>query len=187
MLFRSQEVRLQRAQAIANCLKKLGINDSYQGAAQLAKANNISRSHFASYLLQQGHIKDYNQAFKRYLGRGKPAYVAAPWASISQVIMWIHEANGAAVLAHPTRYALTRRRLIDLVNDFKKAGGDGLEVVSASTALDEIQWLTQLCCNLNLYASQGSDFHGPAFWAELGKLQSLPGRCQSIWQTWSRV
>lgn len=180
-------VRVERAQAIAEQLTKLGIPDTYEGARRLAKFDNISRNHFASYLQQQGHVKDFSQAFKKYLSSGQPAAVSVDWISIAEAVHWITAANGVAVIAHPTRYKLSRGKVVELVKEFKQAGGHALEVITSSTQPDEIQWTTRLCGDFDLFASAGSDYHGPTTWANIGNLKPIPSVLQPIWSQWSKV
>ena len=113
--------------------------------------------------------------------------MTAEWTSLTQVVSWINEAGGQAVIAHPTRYRFTRSKLLRLVTAFKEAGGAGLEVITARTQTDEVQWISKLCRDFNLAASVGSDYHGPTTWAELGHLRPLPISCQAIWSQWSTV
>lgn len=178
-------IRVERAKMIASQLSELGIENSFEEVSQLAKFNNISRNHFACHLLKKNVAKDFNQAFKRYLMNGRPGYVSVTWASLSEAIEWIKGAQGVAVIAHPTRYKLTHTQLVSLVKEFKEAGGDALEVITASTQFDEIRRMSRLCREFNLLASLGSDYHGPTTWAKMGNLKQIPENCQPVWSLWS--
>src|SRR6202035_3473185 len=69
-------------------------------------------------------------AFRKYLGRGKAAHLAAEWPVLGEVVGWIREAGGVASLAHPARYALSGGARRQLLADFVAAGGGALEVVT---------------------------------------------------------
>ena len=65
----------------------------------------VSRTHFARHLLQRGAVKDIQQAFDKYLAKGKPAFVSHRWAALEDAVRWIRASGGTAVLAHPGRVA----------------------------------------------------------------------------------
>ena len=119
--------RLDRAGRIAAELERLGFAGTLQGALDLAENKEmISRSHFARYLARQGRVKDTQAAFDKYLAKGKPAYVAHRWASLDNAVAWIRGAGGVAVLAHPGRYGLKPMMRDEMLDDFSRAGGEGI-------------------------------------------------------------
>lgn len=177
--------RNERAIEIGRRIDKTGIDGSYEKAKQIAGSAQIGRPHFARLLVETGKVKDCNQAFKKYLGAGKTGDVKALWPQVSEAIGWIQQAGGYAVLAHPNKYKLTRTRLNRLVTQFKEEGGDGLEVISGRQEAETTRHLVGLCRDLGLYASCGSDFHGPETrWLDIGKNQLLPDDCRPIWELW---
>jgi len=180
-----QAARSKRAAMIASKLDNLGFKGSLTGAANIAKNGNIGRPHFAQYLVDIGAVKDIEQAFKKYLGSGKPGDIKNFWADLPQIISWIKEAGGIAVLAHPKKYKLTRNKLKRLLDDFIQAGGEGMEVISGNQSPDITKDLANLCLEKKLLASCGSDFHRPGQpWAELGHIPILPVSCTPIWNNW---
>ena len=175
-----------RAQQIAQRFDKLGIAGSYAAVLALAgDPDSISRTHFAQWLLAQGRVNTMQQAFDRYLGQGKPADVPLPWMPLADAVAVIRAAGGHAVLAHPGRYDMTRTKLRELLTTFKAAGGVGMEVATATEKPDIVRYLGQLSTQFDLYASQGSDFHGAHMpWIELGRFPELPAGCKPVWQLW---
>lgn len=180
LLYQQARLRQQRALDIGEKLEKCGIEDAYLGAKSLA-AGEVTRAHYARYLVQIGKVKHEIQAFKRYLGQGKSAYVSAQWCDIETANRVIHEAGGVAVCAHPQRYPLTRSKLIRLLNDFKNWGGDAVEVAHSGQSPDQRHNLATLVNEMGMYASAGSDFHFPCGWVELGKNLWLPAISTPIW------
>lgn len=183
--------RALRAQQIAQKLDaKLKIpaeaEGSYSAVLALAgNADSISRTHFAQWLLEQKYTTNMQQAFDRYLGQGKPADVPIPWMGIAEAINIIKAAGGYAVLAHPGRYSMSRTKLRLLIAEFKALGGDALEVATATEKPDIVRYLGQLAQQNELYASQGSDFHGAHMpWIELGRFPKLPEGCKPVWELW---
>lgn len=177
--------RAERAKEIANRLAKVGIHGSYEGAQKFASEVMLGRLHFAQFLVENGHAKDLNDVFKRYLVRNKPGYVPGKWATLEQAVNWITQAGGQAVIAHPARYKLTATKLRYLTTEFKQLGGVGLEVVSGRQHPEEVKTLARLAEKMEMYASCGSDFHSPDNqWVELGSLTMMPTNTQPIWSSW---
>jgi predicted metal-dependent phosphoesterase TrpH len=178
-----QDYRVWRAEEIARKLEKNGIAGALQGAQQHCKGSILSRTHFAHFLVEAGRAASIRDVFKHYLVRGKPGFVGGQWASMEDALRWIIEAGGLPVIAHPARYGLTRSKLNRLVSEFQEAGGVGIEVVSGSHSRDETLHMAAVARTHKLFASCGSDYHGPEKpWVELGRLRVLPDGCTPIWQ-----
>lgn len=175
--------RDSRAQRMAAELDKVGIYGAYEGA--LGYAGNpalISRSHFARYIVQLGHAKEVKGVFDWWLAKGKPGYVAHPWATLEQAMAWIHGAGGIAVVAHPGRYRLSREELRRMLGAFKDLGGVGIEVLSGSHSEEHVREYANLARHYGFLASRGSDFHGPGeSWIDLGRLPELPADLTPVW------
>ena len=171
-----------RAEEIDRRLAKKGIHGALEGARGYAKGAILSRTHFAHYLVAQGHARDLRQVFKRFLVRNKPGFVPGDWASLEETLAWIREAGGLAVIAHPARYKISATRLRQLLGEFRELKGVGLEVVSGCHSRDDIITMAKLSRRYKLAASIGSDYHGPENpYLDLGRLPTLPGECQPVW------
>ncbi|MGH8282509.1 MAG: PHP domain-containing protein [Gammaproteobacteria bacterium] len=182
-LLRLHAVRGNRAKEIGRRLDTGGIRDAYAGALQLAGSDNVTRTHFAHWLVKQGHAKTQQDAFHRFLARGKPAAVPVIWASLEESIGWIHAAGGRAVLAHPLRYDMTRTWLIKALAAFKQAGGDGIEVICGHGNRDEISSAAHYATRFGFAASVGSDFHNPSTpWNLPGIETPLPETLAPVWK-----
>jgi predicted metal-dependent phosphoesterase TrpH len=174
--------RLERARRIGEKLEKKGVRNAFEGARKLSHGGYIGRPHFAQYLINIGKADSMSAAFKKYMGDGKAGDVRQHWAELPQIIQWIRDANGIAVLAHPLKYKLTRTRLKRLLESFIQAGGQGMEVVSGAQLPQQTRDMAQLCEQKSLLASCGSDFHMPGkAWAELGAFMSLPTNVTPVW------
>jgi predicted metal-dependent phosphoesterase TrpH len=177
-----KKARHERAEKIAGRLQKMGLSDALNGAKKFAGHAEISRPHFARYMVEAGFSKNIEHAFKKHLGAGKPGDVKQLWASMHQVIDWIKQSGGVAIIAHPHKYKLTRTKLINLLDDFKSAGGDGIEVLSGAQDKDTTDMLGNLAVQKKLLASMGSDFHTPATqWCKPGMHTRLPRACTPVW------
>jgi predicted metal-dependent phosphoesterase TrpH len=177
------DARMQRARRIGENLEKRGIEGAFAGAAKLASGSYIGRPHFAQHVINIGKARDMAAAFKNYLGDGKAGDVRQHWAELAQIIGWIRDANGIAVLAHPLKYKLTRTKLKRLLTEFIGLGGEGMEVVSGQQTPQHTSGMVQVCVEMELLASCGSDFHMPGKrWAELGSFTPLPPRVTPVWE-----
>ncbi len=179
-----RDFRDWRAEEIGRRLARAGIGGAYTGARALVRGNIVSRTHFAHFLVEQGHAKNVREVFRRFLVHNKPGYVSGKWAELETALGWISGAGGLALIAHPARYRMTSSKLRRLVGEFRECGGAGMEVVSGSHSRDNIQAMAALCCNEGLLASSGSDYHGPEnCWIKLGQLPALPAGCTPVWES----
>lgn len=149
---------------MAERFAELGIEGMFEEAMTFsARESNLSRLHFAKALMKRGIVKNQQEAFDKYLGEGKLAYVAAPWGSVADAVELIHKARGIAVLAHPGRYRFSAEWQLDaLVEGFAECGGDGIEVVSGSQSPSFTEKALQFARFYGLAISTGSDFHSEA-------------------------
>ena len=182
-LVQQQNLREQRGAMIGLKLERAGIIGALAGAKKIAAGASLSRPHFAQYLVQEGHCDKLQQAFKRWLGQGKPADVKITWPSVSDVVSVIHDAGGLAVFAHPDKYGLTKTRLCKALAAFKAVGGDGLELISGHQDKPVTDYLLRLSHTFELACSMGSDFHSPQqHWSDIGCHKALPVTAIPVWQ-----
>ncbi len=177
-----QSARQRRARLIALRLaKRLGV-DLFSAASRLAGDSTLGRPHFAQAMVDAGLVADHGQAFKKYLGRGKPGDVKAEWPDLERVVRCITASNGVAVLAHPLHYKMTNTKLRLFLQQFIAAGGRAIEVVSGAQSPEQTAWLARLSTDAGLLASCGSDFHRRTQWSLPGKVQPLPPQCRPVWE-----
>jgi len=178
-----QLLRTERAKKIAYKLEKRRVPGAYEAVIKMAKGGMVTRAHFANFLLENNYVSTQQQAFDRYLGKGKTAFVSTVWADLDEVLDWINQAGGTAVVAHPLRYKLTASWMKRFLSAFKESGGQAIEVVTGRSSADEIRRSLQFANQFQLAASIGSDFHTPANqWVELGRLAPLPDNIQPVWE-----
>ena len=177
--------RQERGAKIAKRLESKGFPGALAGALAEAGESQLGRPHFASWMVAQGHVKDHSEAFDKYLGQGKVGDVKAFWPELSEVVAWIVQSGGVAVIAHPLKYKFTRMKLRRLVIDFSEAGGRAVEVLSGRQTPDQIAQLLRLAEDFDLEVSVGSDFHrdgpySPSLGIDLDRIHSSHG----VWQRW---
>ena len=178
--------RQQRAMQIGERLEKANVPGAWEGALRLANGGAVTRGHFARFLVESGKASDVAGVFKKYLARGKTGYVPPQWCTIKQAIDVIHHSGGKAVVAHPGRYDLSAKWLKRLLAHFAEQGGDAMEVAQCQQAPNERTQLAAYAQQFGLMASQGSDFHQPCPWIELGRKLWLPAGVEAVWQLWEQ-
>ena len=180
--------RIERARRMGDDLAKSGIAGAYEGAYDFAvNKEMVGRTHFARWLVAQGHAADMRGAFRRYLTRGNPGYVEHQWTTLENAVGWIRASGGMAVVAHPGRYAFNARELHLLLDAFRALGGEGIEVITGSHHPSEYGKFADLARAFGLKASRGADFHAPGEGIDIGRLPALPHYCQPVWQDWPEL
>lgn len=172
-----------RAQAIDEKLGKLGIQ-GLMPYLQNLPCTAYTRSHIADFLVQGNVCKNRQKAFKTHLGKRGKVYAAASCCSLADGIAGIRAAEGIAVLAHPSRYSLNKKKLSLLLDDFKECGGEALEGSYSNIDATTKAYLSRLAVEKSLYLSVGSDFHDPsATWTDIGKFPALDQQAKknAIW------
>jgi len=182
-----QSGRRQRAHEMAQALVAHGLPDLLAPAQSFARNPElIGRTHFARAIVEAGICGEINEVFQRFLVPGKPGYVSHEWASLSEALGWIQQAGGQAVLAHPARYRLNAMAQWVLIQEFKTLGGVGVEVVTGSHTQQEARRYQRVAVEHGLFASRGSDFHGPnESRFDVGCVPPLPDATRPIWHDWA--
>lgn len=155
LLARSRESRRERVEQICSRLQELGLPLSSDAVFALAGVGSCGRPHVARALREAGMVASVQEAFHRFLGRGKPAFVPKWKPTVAEAIAAIHDAHGVAVLAHP---ALAN--MDDRMETLRHMGIRGLEVWHSSHNRDAVARYKKLAEDLGLLITGGSDCHG---------------------------
>ena len=151
----TRAARHRRAEQIVGHLRRLGVAIDLGDVVQAADGGALGRPHVARFLVQHGVCVDMNEAFARYLGRGRPAYVEKPLPTLQQVTELVHAVGGVAVAAHLGDHGTDGQ-----IRQFQEQGLDGLEVRHPSHSPGTERRLTGIAQRLGLAISGGSDWHG---------------------------
>lgn len=161
MLERIRAGRDERVPRMVQRLRDLGVDLTVEAvAAQSRAAKSLGRPHVADALVAAGHVADRREAFDRWLGEGKPAYVTRYAPSPTEVIERITAAGGAPVLAHPRGRASAPVLTDAVVADLAAAGLAGIEVDHRDHEEGVRQDLRALAAVLDLVVTGSSDYHG---------------------------
>ncbi len=120
---------------------------------------NIGRGHIARELVKSGYVSTMQEAFERYLGEHKLAYIPSNRITPLKAVQLIDSIGGESVIAHPMQL-YHAKRLELLIEGLLPHGLGGLEVYYATHSAKDIEILTALCKKYNLFMTGGSDFHG---------------------------
>ncbi|MBQ7266052.1 MAG: PHP domain-containing protein [Firmicutes bacterium] len=152
--------RARRNEKIISALNKMDMDIELKEVEAISGGGVISRAHFAAVLKQKGYVKSYNEAFDRFLGDGKSAYVKREAVTAPEAISLIHRSGGIAVIAHPLIYRLSERRLLQLIEALKELGVDAIEAYYSSHRPSDTRKIKEYAQRYGLLLSGGSDFHG---------------------------
>lgn len=147
--------RSERGRKMVARLQGLGIPVEFDDLLAEAAGGAVGRPHLARALLKAGRVKSVNDAFDRYLGRGRPAYVDKELPTLRQVADLVHGVGGVVSAAH-----LKDRGTKSVLRRFKDDGLDAVETRHPAHDADKRSRLTELALALGLQRTGGSDWHG---------------------------
>ena len=179
-----KKIRAERAKQICHLLKNCIGQDIYEDVLTLVdgEADRITRTHIAKTLVNKDIVSRPQQAFDRFLKEGKRAFVKFDGLSLQETIQIIHQSEGYAILAHPTRYDLSATNVRYLIELFAQLKGDAVELPPSGEPLSTRQMVDRMIEQLDLKVSIGSDFHGDNMpWIKLGHTPVPKADQQGIW------
>jgi 3',5'-nucleoside bisphosphate phosphatase len=150
-----REMRRTRAERMVQRLNELGVRIEFASVLEQAAGGAIGRPHVARAMIAEGWAVDFRDAFDRYLGNGRPAYVTKERLAVAEATALIHRAGGLAILAHPSHSGTLER-----IAAFVDQGMDGVEVRHPSHSAEDTVRLAALVEHFSLVPSGGSDWHG---------------------------
>jgi len=135
---------------------------SFAGGVDGVRARIVGRPHFGAFLVSRKLVKSQEQAFGRWLGKGRPFYAPREGLEFENAAKLVHEAGGIAVLAHPKSLHVSWGRLPTLLAFLKEKGLDGVEAWHPAATVQFCKRLEELGRSLGLCITAGSDYHGSA-------------------------
>lgn len=159
-LERIRDGRDERNRKMCEKLAGLGCAFDMSELDKYAKGEVVARPHIARVMMDHGWAKSVADAFERYLKPGRPAYVARYRPTPEEAIEVIHEAGGAAVMAHPRYWTDDSAKLLSGLVRLKDAGLDGVEAVYQANKRHETVEHLRVAREVGLAVTAGSDFHG---------------------------
>jgi predicted metal-dependent phosphoesterase TrpH len=156
-----KQARVDRNPRIINKLNGMGIPITMARVEEISGGGQVGRPHIARALMESGYVSDLQEAFDKYLGWRKPAYVSKFRFPPDQALAMIREAKGIPVLAHPfTLNQGSAYALKNLIIELQGLGLAGLEVYYSEHTREQEALYLKLARELNLLVTGGSDYHG---------------------------
>jgi 3',5'-nucleoside bisphosphate phosphatase len=149
-----RDERMHRAKRMVQKLKNLGMKITMDDVIDHAQNCAIGRPHIAYTMIELGLIKNYNEAFEKYIGDYGPAFERKIHVSSQSALKLISDAGGLSFIAHPGY--MKENLLLNLI----KAGIDGIECTHPSHSENQVQFYRGIVNQYCLLESGGSDFHG---------------------------
>lgn len=151
-----KSARKDRVLAIIDILRDFGLDVHAEEVFAKKKRGIIGRGQVAETLLDKRYVQNVGEAFDRFLGAGKFAYVPKTILGYQDIITLIHEAGGVAVCAHPKTM-----KNDDILKDLLAEGLDGIEIINSKHQLRDVhRYMRFVLENGALIATAGSDCHG---------------------------
>ncbi len=150
-----QAVRQNRIREMCAALNKLGIPLKAEAVFALANCKSPGRPHVARALVKEKLIDNLDEAFEKYLKKGRPAWVPKTKMSALESVELIHQAGGLAVMAHPGL-----NRTDDIIPALVKAGLDGIECFHTKHSTVMAERYLEIAEKYELLVTGGSDCHG---------------------------
>jgi predicted metal-dependent phosphoesterase TrpH len=154
-LERSRADRVRRAQAMVERLQRLGVDLSFESVLNESRGGAVGRPHVARAIVRHGGAIDQGDAFDRYLGRGRPAFVEKTLPAFHTISELVHADGGLVSVAH-----LKERGTRAFIERLKGEGLDAVETRHPSHDPDLRARLTDIALKLGLLRTGGSDWHG---------------------------
>jgi predicted metal-dependent phosphoesterase TrpH len=156
-----KQARIDRNPQIIAKLNALGLRITMAQVEAIAGGGQIGRPHIARALMESGYVSDLQEAFDKYLGWQRAAYVSKFRFPPPEALAMIREAKGIPVLAHPFTLNLgSAYALKNLIVELQGLGLAGLEVYYSEHTREQEALYLKLARELDLLVTGGSDYHG---------------------------
>jgi predicted metal-dependent phosphoesterase TrpH len=154
-LAKFQSDRQNRIHGMCAALNKLGVPIKAESVFALANCKSPGRPHVARTLVKENLIGSLDEAFDRFLKKGRPAWVPKTKMSALEAVELIHQSGGLAVMAHPGL-----NRSDDIIPALVEAGLDGIECFHTKHSTVMSERYLEIAEKYNLLVTGGSDCHG---------------------------
>jgi len=149
--------RAERMERMVDRLSRIGAPVALERVREIAGHGTVGRPHLGRALVEAGYAEDLSDAFDRYIGGGKPAFVPRPRVDPRDAIALLRAAGGVPVLAHP----FSTRGVESVLDRLVPAGLAGMEVDYGEYSPEDRETLREIATRRGLIATGGSDYHGP--------------------------
>lgn len=152
--------REDRNRKMAEKLRSIGIDISYDEVFEEAGGTGVGRPHFAAVLVRKGHVSNIKEAFDRYLATGRPGYVARKRLEAGEAVQLARASGAVPVIAHPHTLGVSSEDYSSAFVELVDVGLGGIEAYYVEYAEALREHLAQICRSLEIVPTGGSDYHG---------------------------
>jgi predicted metal-dependent phosphoesterase TrpH len=157
---RLAQAREARNARILERMRDAGIEATMDELRGIAGEGAIGRPHIARLLVEHHAVKTRQEAFDRFIGKGRPWYEPKGTLELSEAIRLVKEAGGLAIAAHPLSLFVSWSRLAGIMDEWKELGIDGIEAYHPAAKIGHCRRLERMARERGLCVTAGSDFHG---------------------------
>ena len=154
------ENRKKRNQTIADKMNAAGCSVSLKEIEEEYAFSQLGRPHFADFMVKRKLVKSRQEAFDRFLGKGKPWYEKTVGENLETAVEAILSAGGVAVMAHPLSICVSINKIESTLAYVRSKGVEGIEAWHPEARVAEAERLEQMAKKLGMFVTAGSDFHG---------------------------
>jgi 3',5'-nucleoside bisphosphate phosphatase len=160
VLSRLAEARIARNGRILDKMRDAGFSATMDELRAVAGEGAAGRPHIAALLVERKAVRTRQEAFDKYLGKGRPFYAPKECLELGAAMRMVKEAGGLAVVAHPLSLFVSWGRLASLMDEWKELGIDGIEAYHPTAKLGPCRRVERLARERGFRVTAGSDFHG---------------------------
>jgi hypothetical protein len=155
-----EKARLERNRAMMGLLRDGGIPLTWDEVLKESGGGAVGRPHFASLLVRKKVARTRQDAFDRFIGKGRPFYAPKPALPLDKARELVRGAGGLVFVAHPLSLFVSWTRLRILFAEWKELGVDGVEAWHPTARAGECRRLEAMGREFGFRISAGSDWHG---------------------------
>lgn len=156
----ASDERARRNEKIVAHLAADGFDISLEALSAAYPNAVLGRPHIAEHLARKGYAASVTDAFRRYLGEGRPYYRSKERIPLADAASLIRAAGGLPIVAHPFQYGYDEAALLAYLSAARDAGCLGLEAYYSEHAPEQQRYLLELAAAWGMLVSGGSDWHG---------------------------
>ena len=153
------DARASRNEQIVELFHRECISIDLEEIGFLAGTQRIGRPHIAEALVRKGLVQGRQEAFDKYLGKGRPFYLPKDCLALEVALRLIRVAGGLAVVAHPYSLFIGKPKLAALMDEWKTMGVAGIEAYHPAAKLGQCRILERMARQRGFLVTAGSDFH----------------------------
>jgi len=174
--------RQKRMDTMVEKLAAVGVPVDVEAVRALAGEGAIGRPHLAQALVEAGHVRSVNEAFSRYLARGRPAYAPKWKLSPAEACALVRRIGGVPVLAHPVLL-----KDDTLVPTLIEAGVLGIEAYYSYCPVETTARYVRMAEAAGLLVTGGSDCHQEPGNVLMGRVRLAYARVEALRARWEAL